>query len=89
MHHRLTGSMFRLYVYLTATLTFKSRATIVTPAMSLQIAGRLEGCPECDGVRFTDTRWYCHDTRVCRCHDCGTEYRRHVDQDYTGVATDE
>lgn len=85
----LTSNKCRLYVYLTATLTIKSHACIAIPAMSLQIVGRMDGCPDCDSIRFTEKSWYSHCVRVCMCCECSSEYGRHTDRDTVEAYTHE
>jgi len=84
-----TGKTCCFYVCLATTLTIKSKAAIVTAAMSLQIVGRLDGCPDCGSIRFREKSWYSHCVRVCMCCECHSEYGRHTDRDTVEAYTDE
>jgi elongation factor P hydroxylase len=70
----LTGSMCRLYVCLTATLTIKLHACIAIPAMSQTSDRAYPVCPDCSTTGSSSE--LCHTTQLdlLLCTTCGRTY---------------
>jgi len=89
VHHMLTGSMCRLYVCLTATLTIKSHARIAIPAMSQTSDGAYPVCPDCSSTGSSSE--LCHTTQLdlLLCTTCGRTYTVDSVRSYSEVSADE
>jgi len=85
----LTSNKCRLYVYLTATLTIKSKAGIATLAMSQTSEGAYPVCPDCS-ERGSSSE-LCHTTQLdlLLCTTCGRTYTVDRVAAYSEVSADD
>jgi hypothetical protein len=85
----LTSNMFRLYVYLTATLTIKSHARIAIPAMSQTSNAAYPVCPDCSEDGSFSQLVHTTQLELLLCTTCGRVHRiDHIDG-ASGVSADD
>jgi len=76
----LTGKTCCFYVCLTATLTFKLKAAIVTPAMSQTSDGAYPICPDCRSDGSFSELVHTTQLDLLLCCTCGRVHRiDHID----------
>jgi len=85
----LTSNMCRLYVYLTATLTVKSKAAIVTPAMSQTSDGVYPVCPDCTSEGSFSELVHTTQLDLLLCCTCGRVHRIDNIEAQSEVSADE